>query len=68
MLFLVLGAQLKFFLAKTWPENAVGMFSTQVGALFRSTLDRCCKVSDVTGWPISSRRFFTTCDDDSSAQ
>ncbi len=35
MLFLVLGAQLKFFLAKTWPENAVGMFSTQVGALFR---------------------------------
>ena len=35
ILFPVSGAQLKFFRAKTRPENAVGMVGTEVGALFR---------------------------------
>jgi hypothetical protein len=38
MFFSVSGAQLKFFRAKTRPENAVGMFGTEVGALFRLKL------------------------------
>jgi DNA polymerase I len=37
MLFSVSGAQLKFFRAKTPPEEAVGMVRTEVGALFRIT-------------------------------
>jgi hypothetical protein len=36
ILFPVSGAQLKFFRAKTPPEEAVGMVGTKVGALFRS--------------------------------
>lgn len=40
MLFSVSGAQLKFFRAKTPPEEAVGMVGTEVGALFRSLLVR----------------------------
>jgi RHS repeat-associated protein len=35
MLFPVSGAQPRFFRAKTRPENVVGMFGTEVGALFR---------------------------------
>jgi len=35
MFFSVSGAQLKFFRAKTRPENAVWMLGTEVGALFR---------------------------------
>ena len=35
ILFPVSGAQLKFFRAKTPPEEAVGMVGTEVGALFR---------------------------------
>ena len=35
ILFPVSGAQLKFFRAKTRPENAVGMLGAEVGALFR---------------------------------
>ena len=34
-LFPVSGVQVKFFMAKTRPENAVGMLGTEVGALFR---------------------------------
>jgi hypothetical protein len=37
ILFPVSGAQVKFFRAKTRPENAVGMPGTEVGALFRFT-------------------------------
>ena len=36
MLFSASGAQLKFFRAKTPPEEAVGMVGTEVGALFRT--------------------------------
>jgi hypothetical protein len=35
MLFPVSGVQLKFFRAKTRPENAAGMLGTEVGVLFR---------------------------------
>ena len=35
ILFPVSGTQLKFFRAKTRPENAVGVLGTEVGALFR---------------------------------
>jgi hypothetical protein len=35
ILFPVSGAELKFFQAKTPPEEAVGMLGTEVGALFR---------------------------------
>ena len=35
ILFPVSGAQLKFFRAKTPPEEAVGMVGNEVGALFR---------------------------------
>jgi hypothetical protein len=35
MVFPVSGVQLKFFRAKTRPENAVWMLRTEVGALFR---------------------------------
>jgi len=35
ILFPISGAQLKFFRAKTPPEEAVGMVDTEVGALFR---------------------------------
>ena len=37
ILFPVSGALLKFYRAKTRPENAVGMPGTEVGALFRVT-------------------------------
>jgi hypothetical protein len=36
MLFSISGAQLKFFRAKTPPEEAVGMVGTEVGALFQA--------------------------------
>jgi hypothetical protein len=46
MLFPVSGAQLKFFRAKTRPENAVGMFGTEVGALFRLKYQPCEYAND----------------------
>ncbi len=40
MLFAVSGAQLKFFRAKTPPEEAVGMVGTEVGALSQLKLEK----------------------------
>jgi hypothetical protein len=40
ILFPFSGPQLKFFRAKTPPEEAVGMVGTEVGALFRRKEDR----------------------------
>jgi hypothetical protein len=47
ILFPVSGAQLKFFRAKTRPENAVWMLGTEVGALFRFKEDDFADIRDI---------------------